>query len=131
MRSCADWATRIDPNGTELTRCLRLYAMRRALKRTGFPVLDFRPQERLVDALIRAGFATSKGAAIRLIKQGGVRVLDVRVTDADLVMEDLAFDLAGIRLTMIWRGKTDAVLVYGGRHPWSFYWSKFKQRLRL
>lgn len=42
----------------------------------------------LVDLLIEAGFASSKGEARRLIQQGGAYVNDTRITDVDAVLTE-------------------------------------------
>jgi tyrosyl-tRNA synthetase len=45
----------------------------------------------VVPLLVQTGLAASKSAATRLIKQGGVSVGDVRVTDPTLVIDPAAF----------------------------------------
>lgn len=49
---------------------------------------DFLPGISLIDVLVRGGFAASRGAAKRLIEQGGVRLNDNVVTDHKFVIEN-------------------------------------------
>lgn len=59
----------------------------------------------IVDVLKAAGFAKSNGEARRLIKQGGVRVGDTKVTDAEATVDVE---------TLVWRGKKKVVQVKAG-----------------
>ncbi len=49
---------------------------------------DFSPGTSLIDVLMRGGFASSRGAAKRLIEQGGVRLNDGTVTNPRAVIEN-------------------------------------------
>lgn len=48
---------------------------------------DFSPGTSLIDVLVQGGFASSKGAAKRLIEQGGVRLNDSTITNPRAVVE--------------------------------------------
>jgi tyrosyl-tRNA synthetase len=61
------------------------------------PSIDVAPTETIVDALLKAGFATSRGDARRLAKGGGVKVDGVRVDDVDVRVGDAFAD--AFRLT--------------------------------
>ena len=48
------------------------------------PTIEIVPETSILDAIILAGFATSKGQAKTLIAQGGVTINDEKVTDIQL-----------------------------------------------
>ncbi len=56
----------------------------------------------ILDAMVAADLAQSKGQARRLIQQGGVRVGESKVSDVDLVLHEPV---------MLWKGKKQAVQV--------------------
>lgn len=57
----------------------------------------------VIDALVKVGFAKSKGEARRLIQQGGVSVDDVKADSLDVVIDESKFDNAGF--VIIKKGK--------------------------
>ncbi|GAB3497111.1 tyrosine--tRNA ligase [Flexivirga lutea] len=61
------------------------------------------PGTSVVDALIAVGIADSRNAARRLLAEGGVSVNNVKVTDAEAVLDDAAF-LHG-RVALLKRGR--------------------------
>lgn len=56
------------------------------------------------DAAVAAGLCQSKGEARRLVKQGGARVWQQKVSDAELMVTDA---------TVLWAGKKKAALIIG------------------
>jgi tyrosyl-tRNA synthetase len=64
----------------------------------------------LVEALVLAGVQSSKGAARRLVQQGGVYVNDARVTDADQMLAG-ADAIAGGRAILLRAGKNKYALL--------------------
>ncbi len=57
----------------------------------------------VIDALVKVGFAKSKGEARRLIQQGGVSVDDIKADSLDVVIDESKFDNAGF--VIIKKGK--------------------------
>ena len=60
------------------------------------PTIEAAAAEGLHEALIRAGFAASKGEARRLAKGGGVRVNDVQTDDVDQPLSGFAVSAEGV-----------------------------------
>ncbi len=73
------------------------------------PTIEASAAEGLHDALIRAGFATSKGEARRLARGGGVRVNDVPTDDVDQPLSGFAVSADGV--VKLAAGKKKIVLV--------------------
>ncbi len=73
------------------------------------PTIEAAAAEGLHEALIRAGFAASKGEARRLAKGGGVRVNDVQTDDVDQPLSGFAVSAEGV--VKLAAGKKKIVLV--------------------
>jgi len=88
--------------GPELLRSLEASLPTTEVDDTGLPV-------RLVDLLVQAGLATSKSAAVRLVRQGGAYVNDVKTDDEERVIE--ASDFVEGRWALLRAGKRHQHLV--------------------
>ena len=64
----------------------------------------------MVDALVDAGVHSSKGAARRMIQQGGVYLNDQRVTDTERLLT-AADAVAGDRAVLLRSGKNKYALL--------------------
>ncbi|MGB5951761.1 MAG: tyrosine--tRNA ligase [Ornithinimicrobium sp.] len=70
---------------------------------TELPQAELAPSSPITDALVAAGLASSKGAARRLIDEGGVSVNNAKVTSSDAHLDPA--DFLGGQLALLKRGR--------------------------